>query len=104
MSGVSVTDAVGYSAAGLALVTFCLRSMGALRWVAIVSNVAFIAYGYLEGLLPVLLLHMLLPPVNVCRLTQLRSEHVRSDPANERSERGRDPERSPFFAVCKMRC
>lgn len=47
--------------------------MRALRWVAIASNVAFIAYGYLGSLAPVLLLHMLLLPVNICRLAQLRS-------------------------------
>jgi len=73
MSSLSGIDGVGFGAAGLVLATFCMRSMSALRWVAIASNVAFIAYGYFGGLAPVLLLHMLLLPVNICRLAQLRS-------------------------------
>jgi len=76
MSDLSVIDGVGFGAAGLVLATFCMRSMSALRWVAIASNVAFIAYGYLGGLAPVLLLHVLLLPVNICRLAQLRSAHL----------------------------
>ena len=54
-------DAVGYLAAGLVLATFCMRSMSSLRLVALASNLAFIAYGYLGNLTPVLLLHALLP-------------------------------------------
>src|SRR5215510_7395655 len=79
MSNLSFIDGVGFGAAGLVLATFCMRSMSALRWVAIASNVAFIAYGYLGGLAPVLLLHMLLLPVNVCRLAQLGSRSKQSD-------------------------
>jgi hypothetical protein len=73
MTDLSLTNEVGFAAAGLVLATFCMRSMSALRWVAIASNVAFIAYGYLGGLVPILLLHALLLPVNVYRLAQLRS-------------------------------
>jgi len=81
MSNLSVIDGVGFAAAGLVLVTFCMRSMTALRWVAIASNVAFIAYAYLRGLAPVLLPHTLLLPVNVCRLAQLQSS--RSKPSDQ---------------------
>ena len=88
MSDLSVIDGVGFGAAGFVLAAFCMRSMSALRWVAIVSNVAFIAYGYLGGLAPVLLLHTLLLPVNICRLAQLRSAHGRSDPIEERRKGG----------------
>jgi hypothetical protein len=101
MGDVSIIDEVGFGAAGLVLATFCMRSMSALRWVAIASNVAFIAYGYLGHLAPVLLLHTLLLPVNICRLTQLRSAHVRSDAAAERQKDGGDSERHAFSAVCK---
>jgi hypothetical protein len=90
MSDVSIINGVGFAAAGLVLATFCMRSMSALRWVAIASNVAFIAYGYLGGLPPVLLLHTLLLPVNVCRLAQLRSARVRRDPTDERRKGGND--------------
>ena len=94
MSHLPVTDGVGFAAAGLVLATFCMRSMSALRWVAIASNLAFIAYGYLGNLAPVLLLHMLLLPVNICRLAQLRGAHVRSGPSKEGKKRERDCERS----------
>jgi hypothetical protein len=65
-----MTDTIGYLAGALVLVTFWMRSMRALRWVAIASNVAFIAYGYSARLAPVLLLHSLLLPVNSLRLLQ----------------------------------
>jgi len=81
MSHLPVTDGVGFAAAGLALTTFCMRSMSALRWVAIASNLAFIAYGYLGNLAPVLLLHLLLLPVNGYRLAQLCGGQPRSAPA-----------------------
>jgi fatty acid desaturase len=87
MSNLPVIDAIGFSAAGLVLATFCMRSMRALRWVAIASNLAFIAYGYLGSLAPVLLLHLLLLPVNVYRLTQLRGAQASSARTEERSKR-----------------
>jgi CRP/FNR family cyclic AMP-dependent transcriptional regulator len=43
-----------------------------LRSVAIASNVAFITYGYLAGLYPVFILHMVLLPLNIWRLYQIR--------------------------------
>lgn len=111
MSDLSVIDGVGFGAAGLVLATFCMRSMSALRWLAIASNVAFIAYAYLRGLAPVLLLHTLLLPVNICRLAQLRGAGVQDDPTDERrtderrtGERrtgGRD--QHPFLTVSKVR-
>jgi CRP/FNR family cyclic AMP-dependent transcriptional regulator len=77
------TDAIGYLAAGLALTTFCMRSMRALRYAAIASNLAFIVYGYCNGLMPVLVLHFLLLPVNIRRLTQLAASQTM--PGAERS-------------------
>ena len=102
MSNLSVIDGIGFAAAGLVLATFCMRSMSALRWLAIASNVAFIAYAYLRGLAPVLLLHTLLLPVNVCRLAQLRSAHIGSDPTEERRKGERDSEPPPFSIVCRL--
>jgi CRP/FNR family transcriptional regulator, cyclic AMP receptor protein len=67
----AATDAIGYLAASLVLVTFCMRSMRSLRCVAIASNLAFIGYGYCNDLMPVLFLHLLLLPVNIRRLVQL---------------------------------
>jgi len=102
MSDPSVIEGLGFGAAVLVLATFCMGSMSALRWVAIASNVAFIAYGYLGGLAPVLLLHMLLLPVNICRLAQLHAVQVRSDSTEERKKGGRDSERQSFSTVCKV--
>src|SRR5215510_8633005 len=90
MGGPSIIDQVGFAAAGLVLATFCMRSMSGLRWVAIASNVAFIAYGYLGDLAPVLLLHMVLLP----------NARGRSDPTEERNRNGAGPERYSFSTVC----
>ena len=68
--GVGVTDLVGYAAAGLVLATFSARSLIALRVLAIASNVLFIAYAAGAQLLPVLILHALLVPINLLRLCQ----------------------------------
>lgn len=64
----NLTESIGYLAAVLVLAAFCMRSMAALRWMAIASNLAFILYGALAGVGPVLLLHLLLLPINVLRL------------------------------------
>ncbi len=62
----------GYLASVLVFMTFYMRTMVALRCVAVLSNVAFITYGYLESLFPVLILHVLLLPTNLLRLEQIR--------------------------------
>ena len=78
-------EPVGYLASALVLATFCMRDMVALRWVAIASNLAFIAYGALAGVGPVLALHVMLLPVNVLRLVEsLRATHA----PDTRSTRG----------------
>ncbi len=64
----NLTEPIGDLASALVLAAFCMRDMVALRWLAIASNLAFIAYGALAGLGPVLLLHLLLLPVNALRL------------------------------------
>jgi CRP/FNR family transcriptional regulator, cyclic AMP receptor protein len=69
----NVTELIGYLASALVLATFCMRDMVALRCLAIGSNLAFIAYGALADLSPVLLLHLLLLPVNVFQLTGWRT-------------------------------
>lgn len=65
------SDASGYIASALVLLTFCMTSMRPLRMVAIASNVAFIAYAMTAHLYPVLLLHSILLPLNVTRLLQI---------------------------------
>jgi len=65
-------DLLGYVASALVLATFCMRAMVPLRILAIFSNLAFIAYGYEASLLPILLLHLVLLPVNLVRLAESR--------------------------------
>lgn len=64
-------EIAGWVAAALTLLTFSMQSMLALRLVAITANFAFITYGMLAALAPVLFLHLLLLPCNIVRLAQL---------------------------------
>ncbi|MBL8331099.1 MAG: hypothetical protein JNJ71_19840 [Rubrivivax sp.] len=63
-------ELLGWAAALLTLLTFACHDMRRLRLLALAANAAFIAYGALAELLPVLALHMALVPVNLRRLAQ----------------------------------
>ncbi len=65
------TEALGWAAATLTLLTFICRDMRRLRVLALAANAAFIAYGTLADLAPVLVLHLALVPVNLWRLSQV---------------------------------
>ena len=54
------------------MLTFVMKDMRPLRVTAILSNLAFIAYGAMHALPPVLCLHFALLPLNLARLRQLR--------------------------------
>ena len=64
-------DGMGYLASALVLLTFCMSTMLSLRAVAICSNLAFISYGLVAGIYPVLVLHIILLPLNVVLLLQM---------------------------------
>ena len=64
---------LGATASTLTLVSFSMKSMLPLRLFALASNFFFIAYGYLDSLLPVLVLHSCLLPLNVKRLLDIRT-------------------------------
>jgi len=66
-----VAEAAGYLAALLVFLTVYMKTMVPLRIVGICSNFAFIAYGYLGGLYPVLILHLILLPLNTLRLREM---------------------------------
>jgi CRP/FNR family transcriptional regulator, cyclic AMP receptor protein len=71
-------DLIGYLASALVLATFTTNEMRLLRIIGIFSNLAFITYGGLGELFPVVVLHLLLLPLNVVRLLQLAgSSHAR---------------------------
>ena len=72
MRAIGWAEAVGYVASLLVFCTFYMKTMIPLRVVALASNVAFIAYGFLGGLAPVLVLHATLLPLNTVRLLQMR--------------------------------
>ena len=62
---------IGYIASGLVLTTFWASDLRRLRILAILSNIAFISYGALVWLPPVLSLHLLLLPLNAVRLVRI---------------------------------
>ena len=66
----TAVDGLGYLAAALVLATFCAKSMVPLRALAIASNIAFVTYGFFDGLWPILLLHSVMLPMNAMRLRE----------------------------------
>jgi CRP/FNR family transcriptional regulator, cyclic AMP receptor protein len=65
----------GYLASALVFAAFFMRGRARLRQVAIASNVAFIVYGIIGGVIPVLTLHALLLPLNIWRLREIHETH-----------------------------
>ena len=65
-------DFLGYAASGTVLATFCMSTMIPLRLVAIFSNVLFALFGFWAQIYPVMILHLILLPVNILRLMQIR--------------------------------
>jgi hypothetical protein len=67
----NLSDLSGYVASTLVLLTFIAKDMRLLRTAAIFSNLAFISYGTIEWLPPVLFLHLVLLPLNIVRLSEI---------------------------------
>jgi CRP/FNR family transcriptional regulator, cyclic AMP receptor protein len=80
---VTLTESLGYAAALLVLLTFSMRTMVHLRAVGIASNLFFVAYGYLSGAYPIMLLHCILLPLNALRLYQILALLRRVDTASQ---------------------
>jgi CRP/FNR family transcriptional regulator, cyclic AMP receptor protein len=68
---VDLATAAGYCAATLVFLTFATRTMVPLRVLGIASNLAFIAYGWLQPAVPILVLHSVLLPMNAWRLHEM---------------------------------
>lgn len=71
---------VAWMAAGLVFTSFFMKTIVPLRTVAIASNVMFISYallglhfGVFDKVLPILILHVALLPLNILRLRQIKS-------------------------------
>jgi hypothetical protein len=67
----TLTDALGYIAGFLVLLTFSMKTMVQLRIVGIASNIFFISYAYFSDAFPIMVLHGILLPLNILRLYQL---------------------------------
>jgi CRP/FNR family cyclic AMP-dependent transcriptional regulator len=67
----SIAEFAGYLAAILVFLSFYMKTMVPLRVMGICSNCAFIVYGYLGALYPVLALHLILLPLNGFRLHEM---------------------------------
>lgn len=66
-----LTHVTGWLAAGFSLVAFTMRTMVPLRMAAILSNLFFIVWAALAGLIPPLVLHLVLLPFNIVRLAEI---------------------------------
>ena len=71
-------------AGAFVLVSTFVKTMIPLRWLAIGSNIGFVAYGAIHPSYPMLLLHSALLPINLYRLAEMirltrRVEAVRAD-------------------------
>lgn len=101
---VSAVDLAGWSAAALTMCTFVCQDMRRLRVLAIGANVAFVTYGSIADLTPVLALHLALAPINLWRLLQLRlrSPAASAHASHGSAERGQDgPQLAP---ATRRRC
>jgi hypothetical protein len=71
-------DFLGFSAALSVLASFCMTRILALRAFALLRNVLFILYGSCAHIYPVLVLHIILLPVNLVRLHQIKPNLMRA--------------------------
>jgi cyclic nucleotide-binding protein len=64
-------DVAGYLGGILIVLSFFKTTMIPLRAIGAISNLCFVAYGYLDALYPMMMLHAALFPLNVVRLCQM---------------------------------
>ena len=65
-----ILEILGYVASGAVFVTFWMKSMIPLRIVGLASNFLFFSYGVYGDLVPIMVLHGCLFPLNAMRLMQ----------------------------------
>ncbi|MBC7484613.1 MAG: hypothetical protein H7337_22515 [Rhizobacter sp.] len=66
----TVQQALGWAAASLMILTFSCADARKLRALALAANLAFIGYGTLGHLTPIVALHLMLLPINAFRLVR----------------------------------
>jgi hypothetical protein len=81
----ALSDVFGWMATALMLATFHCDSQLRMRWLALAANVCFIVYGSVHDLMPVVILHTLLFPINLRKLLTLPREA--SQPMSQGSTR-----------------
>ena len=69
---ISVLEVVGYLGSLFSIATYAMRTMVALRILAIFSNIFSASYGFLMDVYPMLILHVIVLPLNVWRLHEMR--------------------------------
>ena len=67
-----IAEGLGYLALVLVVASSSMRTLIPLRLLSIASNLTFIGYSLVEGLLPLLLIHSLLLPINSIRVLQMQ--------------------------------
>ncbi|HZY67586.1 MAG TPA: YgjV family protein [Devosia sp.] len=65
-------EAIGFAGTGFTIVAYGMRNLIPLRIAAILSSVAFLTYGLLTQSYPLLLMEVVLLPINIFRLLELR--------------------------------
>jgi hypothetical protein len=73
-------DLLGFAAAVAVLAGFCMNSIRNLRTAALASNVLFVLYGVFAHVYPVVILHLILAPINLQKLRQVKSQTYSAEP------------------------
>jgi hypothetical protein len=73
-------DLLGFAAAAAVLAGFCMNSIRHLRMAALASNVLFVLYGVFAHVYPVVILHLILVPINLRKLRQVRAQAYSAEP------------------------
>ena len=68
----TLVDIVAVGAVLTNIAAYAMRTMVPLRMAAISTNVLFIAYSMMSGIIPTLILHTILLPLNIYRLIQMQ--------------------------------
>src|SRR5262245_66628892 len=68
----TLVDIVAVGAVLTNIAAYAMRTMVPLRMAAISTNVLFIAYSLMSGIVPTLILHAILLPLNIYRLIQMQ--------------------------------
>jgi hypothetical protein len=90
---------LGYAASCAVLATFLMRTMIPLRLIAILSNVLFLLFGYIQHIYPVFFLHVALLPINTWRLIAVREYTAMAPVFRQISVRGDGLHFTFWFAV-----